>query len=467
MQISPIHPHRRLTQYAFLILLLAGISPAFAQSNTIDLAEFLDHVALRTQSTIILHPRLRSKTTIMGDNLLESANLMAVTEVLLDVHGFALVKESPHQFRVTQKRRIKSNPMHVTEALDKQDHYQTFLFKLHNLDALTLTRTLKPLIPRQGGLYAVNNANVLILIGTQASAEKIAQLLQTLDNGSNTPNWQIDSIQLTNSNATDLSKTLEKVFEKRSRFKRRRRRHRQTDTSVTFTPFPEMNRILIAGKPSDRYRAQKLIQSLDIAKATKPTLLIVPLENRNVANIAPIIENLFPKASQKPRRRLRSRRFRQQQPHIKQLTSLPYEPLNSLVLTGQATSNNSNPFNAIERKDVGIELTLTPTLIPESSKIHLDVNLEVSAISLAAQVNGASDIITNKRKIDTNLNIKSGSTLVLGGLISENQQHSESTIPGLTRLPIVGSLFNSTRKIYDKKILVAFVTAEIQDPEKI
>ena len=137
------------------------------------------------------------------------------------------------------------------------------------------------------------------------------------------------------------------------------------------------------------------------------------------------------------------------------------------VLTGQATSNNSNPFNAIERKDVGIELTLTPTLIPESSKIHLDVNLEVSAISLAAQVNGASDIITNKRKIDTNLNIKSGSTLVLGGLISENQQHSESTIPGLTRLPIVGSLFNSTRKIYDKKILVAFVTAEIQDPEKI
>ncbi|MCG8314801.1 MAG: hypothetical protein MI976_16450, partial [Pseudomonadales bacterium] len=137
------------------------------------------------------------------------------------------------------------------------------------------------------------------------------------------------------------------------------------------------------------------------------------------------------------------------------------------VLTGQASGDGTNPFNAIERKDVGIELTLTPTLIPKSAEIHLDVNLEISAISPAAQVNGASDIITNKRKIDTNLNITSGSTLVLGGLISENHQHSESTIPGFSRIPIVGSLFNSTRNIYDRKILVAFVTAEIQDPTKI
>jgi len=132
-------------------------------------------------------------------------------------------------------------------------------------------------------------------------------------------------------------------------------------------------------------------------------------------------------------------------------------------ITGQftntgATSGATNPFQTIERKDVGLTLKVKPQ-INEGDAIKLDLSQEVS--SLAASVTGASDLITNKRSIKTSVTVDDGKILVLGGLIRDDQLESVQKIPGLGDLPLVGALFRTTSSTLRKTNLMVFLHPSI------
>src|SRR6185503_18673842 len=89
--------------------------------------------------------------------------------------------------------------------------------------------------------------------------------------------------------------------------------------------------------------------------------------------------------------------------------------------TTGGTNQPTNPFQTIERKDVGITLKVTPH-INEGDSVRLDLHQEVS--SLAASVKGAVDLITNKRELETSVLVADDATLVLGGLIDQTTNNS-------------------------------------------
>lgn len=131
-------------------------------------------------------------------------------------------------------------------------------------------------------------------------------------------------------------------------------------------------------------------------------------------------------------------------------------------VTGNATSSGTpvtNPFQTIERQDVGITLKITPQ-INEGDSVTLKVYQEISSVSSDTS---AADIITNKRSIETSVLIKDGATLVLGGLISDEQHDSGDKVPFLGRLPVLGRLFRSDKKEVDKKNLMVFIKPTIID----
>lgn len=132
-------------------------------------------------------------------------------------------------------------------------------------------------------------------------------------------------------------------------------------------------------------------------------------------------------------------------------------------ITGQftntgATSGATNPFQTIERKDVGLTLKVKPQ-INEGDAIKLDITQEVS--SIAASVTGASDLVTNKRSIKTSVIVDDGKILVLGGLIRDDQLESVQKIPGLGDLPLVGALFRTTSSTLRKTNLMVFIQPSI------
>jgi general secretion pathway protein D len=111
-------------------------------------------------------------------------------------------------------------------------------------------------------------------------------------------------------------------------------------------------------------------------------------------------------------------------------------------VTGRVTGESADvtsPFQTIERRDVGIRLNVLP-VVTASGLVIMDIT--TSADSLTDSLL-ASDIITNQRQINTTVQIRSGQTLLLGGLSSQDDRSQVSGVPGLSSVPVAGRLFQN------------------------
>ena len=130
------------------------------------------------------------------------------------------------------------------------------------------------------------------------------------------------------------------------------------------------------------------------------------------------------------------------------------------VITGSQTgSNNDNPFQTVERKDVGVQLTVTPQ-INEGTSVQLTITQEVSNV-LPATTNAAVDVSFAKRQLNTTVMVEDGQMIVLGGLIDEQTTESESKVPLLGDIPYLGRLFKSTSSQKTKRNLMVFIKPTI------
>jgi general secretion pathway protein D len=125
---------------------------------------------------------------------------------------------------------------------------------------------------------------------------------------------------------------------------------------------------------------------------------------------------------------------------------------------GGNTGNLLNPFQTIQRQEVGTILKITPQ-INEGNAVMLKIEQESS--SIAATSTGAVDLITNKRTISTHVMIEDGGTVVLGGLIQDSQTGGEQRVPFLGRIPVVGEAFRTRSAKKTKTNLMVFIQPRI------
>lgn len=121
----------------------------------------------------------------------------------------------------------------------------------------------------------------------------------------------------------------------------------------------------------------------------------------------------------------------------------------------QTTGGLANPFQTIQRQDVGLTLKVKPQ-INEGNAIKLDITQEVSSVA-PSSATGASDIITDKRSIKTSVLADDGEVVVLGGLITDDLQEGVSKVPLLGDIPLVGGLFRSKTSSKVKRNLMVFL----------
>jgi general secretion pathway protein D len=129
-------------------------------------------------------------------------------------------------------------------------------------------------------------------------------------------------------------------------------------------------------------------------------------------------------------------------------------------VTGQYTNNNTangavSPFQTVERKDVGLTLKVKPQ-ISETGTVKLTIFQEVSSV-VANSVGSTTGLITNKRSIESNVLVDDGSIVVLGGLLSEEFSGTNSQVPGVGDIPVLGWLFKSEGRSRSKKNLMVFL----------
>jgi general secretion pathway protein D len=129
----------------------------------------------------------------------------------------------------------------------------------------------------------------------------------------------------------------------------------------------------------------------------------------------------------------------------------------SYATTGSTTT--VNPFQTVERKDVGLTLKIKPQ-ISEGGLVKLDIFQEVSTV-VPTTTSGAADIVTNKRSLQTTVSVDDGNTIVLGGLIEDKIQNITQKIRGLGSVPLLGALFRYKKKTKVKTNLMVFLKPTI------
>ena len=140
-------------------------------------------------------------------------------------------------------------------------------------------------------------------------------------------------------------------------------------------------------------------------------------------------------------------------------------------ITGQFTSTSADstdvstssiePFQTIERKDIGLKLTVTPRVNTEGL-VTMEVEQEISNVS-TVNIQGASDLVTDERRITATVQALSGKIVVIGGLISDAVSKTDERVPGFGDIPILGNLFKRRSDTAVKTNLMVFLRPKIID----
>lgn len=128
--------------------------------------------------------------------------------------------------------------------------------------------------------------------------------------------------------------------------------------------------------------------------------------------------------------------------------------------TGSYTTDSSganNPFTTIERQDIGVTLKVVPH-INDGATLRLEIEQEISSIAPSASLSAqAVDLVTNKRSIKSTILAEDGQVIVLGGLIQDDVTQTNSKVPLLGDIPLLGALFRSTQESHVKRNLMVFL----------
>ena len=129
------------------------------------------------------------------------------------------------------------------------------------------------------------------------------------------------------------------------------------------------------------------------------------------------------------------------------------------ITTGESLgSSNANPFRTTSRQEVGIKLSITPQ-INEGNSVILEIKQEVSGV--VGPLTGTTDLITNKRSIETTVLVENNQMIVLGGLIDDDLQENITKIPILGSIPLIGRLFSSSAESRVQRNLMVFLRPTI------
>ena len=131
------------------------------------------------------------------------------------------------------------------------------------------------------------------------------------------------------------------------------------------------------------------------------------------------------------------------------------------IITGEAVGQDlDNAFRTVSREQVGVILEVTPQ-INEGGTVTMKIRQENSSVAPNQTATGASDLITNKREVETTALVDDGGILVIGGLVDQTDTITEDKVPLLGDIPIAGNLFKSSSRDRIRRNLMVFIRPSV------
>jgi len=548
-----------------------------------DIKTFAQDIALLTDKTIILDPRVKGVISIYSDAPLDSESIWEVFISTMEVQGYNVLKDGDIYRVIPSQEGIKN----FTEDGNLQGSIDSEVIKLRFSSAKDIVNAVKPIVGVRSYIVALNNDREVLIADDEDNIRRVKDIIRTLDSELDTsisefklknlsaiealrlinslksdPNTRFDKlavatfqgsnklifsgpleivtrakrvisqldldnnlnentkvIYLNYSKAEDILKILKDVS---SSFNQ----EQNIDYKTVITSHEDTNSIVIRSNPQTIKTLSSIVEQLDIRRPQVfVEAIIVEISDESAKALGvdtiysgdstdniPVALTRFPStnspdllalaasadddsnlgASTSAASSLLGTRglvagvgnLIDGEDNFAMLLSVLREDQNSNILstpsavvmdneeasllvgqeipvtTGESLgTNNLTPFRTTSREEIGIKLEVKPQ-INEADSVALFIRQEVSSIA-GSQLPNSSDLITNKREIETTVLADNGEILVLGGLISEDVQESVNKVPLLGDLPIIGALFRSSAMSVQEKNLMIFLRPTI------
>jgi general secretion pathway protein D len=453
-------------------------------------------------------------TRVVQINHEDAAQLVPILRPLLAKHAHLAAHPNSNTLIITDSSTNTDRIEQIIHRLDKANNQDIEVIPLRNSLASELTSTLHSLIqsaPNNGKsatktptLIADERTNSLILSGDSSWRRNIRLLIAQLDAPiSNEDNTEV--IYLQHATATELMEVLKGVGDQQLEAQKKSKKAKAKDSRFDIRADEATNALVVTAPPFLMRSLKSVIEKLDIRRAqVQIEAIIAELRNdksvelgvewqsktRDTGTVAgtnlPLTSSVGSSILSYPSTvgsgislgyfrggdlRALVRAFASDGDtnilSTPSLVTLDNEEASIHVgqnvpfVTGQYTSGDSNggenPFQTIERHDVGVKLNVTPH-INEGDTIKLKIEQEVSSVDTKSDVDG---LVTNKRIIQTTILVDNEEVIVLGGLMEDSLSENQSKVPLLGDIPLLGSLFQSRRTAFEKKNLMVFLRPEI------
>jgi len=480
-----------------------------------DIHAVINTISQITGKNFIVDQRIKGKVTLVSGRNLSPEAIYQVFLSILDVHNIVAV-ESGDMIKLVPKAIVKQIPTPTSFGTPSAsgDQQITEVYQLKHGSVRDIVPVLKPLLPPTSHFAAHGPTNTIIITDTAANIGRILSIVAKLDQPETTGNTHI--IYLRHAQAKDIVGLLNDLLSsytrsgdpKENKFRISIQAHESTNALVIHARDEQMQVIRKVVNQLDIRRAQVFVEAI-IAEISEDRLgqlgiswegtrvnsngqisgateydtgsgglrlgflqgFITSLTGDRVPEFQLILHALRTDNEANVLSTPNLLTLDNEEAEIRVAQEVPF-------ITGQFTTNVTsnhpvppdtappggatpivNPFQTIQRKDVGLILKIKPQ-INEGNTVRLEISEELSNIS-PTRVSGASDLITNKRIVKTTVIVDDGQTIVLGGLILDDLSNSVDGVLGLSNVPFIGGLFRNKQKKLRKVNLMLFIRPSI------
>jgi len=489
--------------------------------NNVDLQTFVKFISELTGKNFVLDEKVQGKVTVISPTKISVDEAYQVFLTVLDMKGFTAVGENKVIKLFPSREAKQSGVSIVTEEkpLPADENYETRVLRLNYISASEISRLIAPLISKDGSSIPYPQTNTLILTDVKSNMVKLLNLIAELDKEPQKGKGGIYVHYLQNASAEDMAKVLANLTSRAPA--RPAAGQAPQDAAVHFeggisiTSDKATNSLIIMASPEDYERLKSIIERLDIRRkqvyveaaivemgidkardigfewrTTKNvaagetivaggTLLAPPGAGISSFSVNPLsvsglvaagVKGYLPDGATLNVGAL-VRLFQADTdvnvlstPNILTLDNQEAKIIvgqNVPFITGVSQTAGGNVQATIERKDVGIQLRITPHTT-ESDLVRLDIYQEISSLAGSVPVGTDQEVpITNKRSAETSVVVRDQETIVIAGLIKDDVTVTERKVPFLGDIPILGHLFKYEGRKKVKTNLMIFLTPHI------
>jgi len=489
--------------------------------NNVDLQTFIKFISELTGRNFVIDEKVQGKVSVISPSKISVDDAYQVFLTVLDLKGFTAVTENK-VIKIFPSREAKQSGVSVvtdTKPLPPDENYETRIVRLKYISASEISRLIAPLISKDGSSIPYSQSNALILTDIKSNMAKLLNLIGELDMESPKGKGGIYVYYLQNASAEDMAKVLanltSRVPAKPPAGQPPQEAVVHFEGGISVTSDKATNSLIIMASPEDYERLTFIIERLDVKRKqvyVEAAIVEMSLDKTRELGIEwrttenpsttgytiaggtllapggagitsfsqnPLSVSGFVVAGVKgflPDGKTLNvgallRAFQADTdvnilstPNILTLDNQEAKIIvgqNVPFITGTSQTAGGNVQATIERKDVGIQLKITPHTT-ESDLIRLDLYQEISSLAGSVPVGTDQEVpITNKRSAETSVVVRNNETVVIGGLIRDDLTVTERKVPLLGDLPILGYLFRYQSRQKAKTNLILFLSPHI------